>query len=234
MPQHVFKNFDIDTISTASAAADITQPLNSSAIAGCACVLSAPAYLQGLPNLMVGSSAFYLVTYNGITGAGELLRNANYQRASWKVAAALPANLHTGASFTFTFTVKQWTVTPTGPTSVSAATYVPITTLVKATSAQLATCASGQIKVTGTANALTNAQPYSCVLVYRGNGQGTALGTLVGKYVITGGSLGVYHAVIAGLPAHTTTPAHYEIVVIGHYTYLGLPRSYFLATGFTK
>lgn len=232
-PQHIFQHFNIDTISTASAAADITQPLNSSAIAGCACTVgTAPLWLQSLPNLMVGSSAFYLTTYNGITGAGQLLRNTGYMRASWKVAAGLPANLHTGTSFTFNFNVKQWTVTPLTATTTSAPTYVNIANL--APSGTLSACSANGIKLAGSSfSTLAPVYTGSCVLVYSKNGQGTALAA-VHAYAITNLGGGAYKAVISGLPAHTATPAHYEIIVIGHYTYLGLQRSYFFVSGFTK
>ena len=220
MPQHIFNNFNVDLLSTASGAVDITQSVTSPAVTACACVLTSPAWLQALPNLEVGQGPFYLVTYNGISGAGELLKNLNYYRAAWKVSAALPANKHTGTSFTFTTTISQF----------ASPTNVPITNAVLAVGAsQLATCASGQDKVTGTENALTSTNPYSCVLVYKGNGQGTATGGTPKVFALTGGTGGVYHATIKGLANGV-----YEIVVIAHYTYLGLPRTWYQATGFTK
>ncbi len=208
LPQHIFNNFNVDLLSTASGAVDITQPLNSSAVQACDCVLHAPTWLEYLPNLMVGTGPFYLATYNGITGAGELIKNPNYQRTAWKVIAALPANtiVATATTFAFSTTIQEFTYNPTGSAVTFGGDY-----------GSLGTGGTGYIGIT---NATASIQLY--------NSTGTEVGTPITTGITQ--TNGVY---TVSIPTSSLTPGAYEIVVNATYNFLGLARTWYQASGFT-
>lgn len=94
MPQHIFKYFNTDKITTAAGAIDTTMPYaqaTASSECGSPCSYlgstAAPTWLQYLPNLEIGSGPFTLAAYSDSTGAGQLDKNVNYFRSAWQETA---------------------------------------------------------------------------------------------------------------------------------------------------
>ncbi len=208
LPQHIFKYFNVDLLSTASGAMDLTQPYSAAMDASFLApgVTSPSAFVQSLPNLEVGSGPFYLYAYNGITGAGELLKNINYQRAAWKVIAALPAN-RDPSSYTFSTIIEQY-VHNGGPSPNAYAN--------DCYPAGGPTCTTLAVNSWGWVG-ITNATTLNVVKVWSGSGCNTVGSVLKGTYSLTNDGKGKYHVVI------TTTgwaKGHYEICVNAPYKFL--------------
>jgi len=215
MPWHILDHFVTSGLSPSpTSALDLTQPSTSKATDAASssfcptktCLISDPTWMQYLPNLEVGSSAYYLSTYKEPpNGAAVITANANWDRAPVSVIATLSANKHS-AAFPFKETITQYTYNPKTTTF----SYPGDT-------AKLASHATGYV---GINNATVTAQIY------------TLTGVAVGKPITLKSSTnGVYTATIptTGLKAGTA----YEIVVTGTYHFLGLPRTWYQATGFT-
>lgn len=95
LPQHIFQYFDLNNAFAAESNIDFTGTYAAevaafpssvtglSDVTGLPVVAPAPASVQYLCNLEVGSGPFYLYYYNGATGAGILNANPTYFRSAW-------------------------------------------------------------------------------------------------------------------------------------------------------
>jgi len=226
LPQHLLSYLNPDLIATGIGAIDLTKTY-SAAIAGCvnsgaaipplpqtcwnqdmnaAHTNSPPAWVLAEPNLEVGNSAFWMKSYNGITGAGELVANPYYHRSAWWVNATANSVSQTAASIKIgiprvrLYTSTGWQV-PGGVTFTSLACKSP-----------------------GAGAVLDYSITYKpCTL--------TALpaGVTVGGYACASGKCSVTLSRTSG----RFRAAHWEIEVIAHFTYLGQARTLTTFTGFT-
>jgi ABC-type transport system substrate-binding protein len=216
LPWHILDNFVTSGLSPSpTSALDLTQPSTSTATDAASdlsfcpvttCLISDPTWMQYLPNLEVGSSAYYLSSYKEPpNGAAVITANANWDRAPWTVIAGLPENLHS-SSFIFSTTISQFTYNPES----TAFTY-------PGDSTSLASHATGYV---GINNATVSIQLY--------NSTGFAVGSPVPMN--TSGTDGVY---TSSVPTSGLTAGEYEVVVNGTYSFLGLARTWYQASGFT-
>lgn len=235
LPQHILGNFNMTDISSPAGAVDLTQPSTSTAtgaaasdFCGTGCMLKDPLWMQYLPNLEVGSGPFYLYTYSGVTsGAGVLKANPNYDRTPWTVIAANdPVSI--GSSYSFSTNIQEFTYVPTGG----------VTTF----GGDSGTIAVGSTGYVGITNATGSIQLYTAKGVAYGNPIPLGSST-TGTYTVSIPTTGLPCTYIKPTPAHTTAcpksgkinlkAGAYEIVVTANYNFLGLPRTWYQASGFT-
>ncbi len=108
-PLHIWKYFNPDGVSGASAALDTTLPFGAAA-AACNCLATgvtttnAPLWLKNLPNLEVSNGPFMLKSFDPSTGSGILVKNVNYYRAAWWAGAPEVAK---GTSHQFQVSINE-------------------------------------------------------------------------------------------------------------------------------
>jgi Bacterial extracellular solute-binding proteins, family 5 Middle len=105
-PQHIWKYFNADLVSSASKTLDITLPYTKAA-AACSCTttgLTPPTWLKDLYNLGVSNGPFELKTYDPTTGSTVLVKNVNYFRTPWWAGA--PTAM-TNSIYTFSTKINE-------------------------------------------------------------------------------------------------------------------------------
>jgi len=232
LPQHILNYFNPDLLSTGSAAVDITTTYlnaistcpnagtasgtlpqtcwNQDALPGHANpgTAAATAWLRAEPNMEVGNSAFWLQTYNGVTGAGELIANGYYYRAAWWVNA---------------------TSNSVSPAAASIKIGIPRVRLDTSTGWQVpggVTFSALACKSPGPGATLDYSTTYKpCALA------ALPAGVTVGGYACVSGKCSV---TLSGTSGKFLPAGHYEVEIIASFTYLGQPRTLTTFTGFTN
>jgi hypothetical protein len=203
MPQHIFKYFNIDKISTASGALDTTLPFakaTASAECGSPCSYlpsggSVPTWVKYLPNLEVGSGPFWLRAYDSTTGAGELDKNVNYFRSAW--AETAPSVL-VGTTYTLSPNIQEYIYN------------------------------AGSSAIGGVNPGITG-----YVAINNATGTVTAIsptGAVVHTYTLPSGQNGFYKV---SIDTTGWAPGTYELVTNATYNFFGLQRTWYQADGLT-
>ncbi|MGC8673788.1 MAG: ABC transporter substrate-binding protein [Thermoprotei archaeon] len=133
IPEHIFEWFNPSAVATTTSAMDTTLP--ASQISGLSGYLASntttlPAYVTWLPNLEVGSGAFYMPYHgwNEVTKVITLYRNTHYYRSAWW-AFQQPGII--GKPFTVTAKINESVYNPTSSAfegiAPSSAGTIPIT-----------------------------------------------------------------------------------------------------------
>jgi len=165
---------------------------------------SPPAWVLAEPNLFISSGPYFLQTYSGVSGAGELYANAYYHRAAWWVNATSNVVAPTASSIVlhvpklglYTSTGWQW-ITPTTVTAQSCKSP-----------------AAGAV--------LDYSTTYkSCALA------ALPSGVTVGSYAVTGGRGSV---TLSGT-TNKFPAGEYEIAITFSFTYAGQARTFTFFTG---
>lgn len=257
-PLHMMQYLNPDRISTAIAAVDFTQTYASQV--GFATtsdanykVPKAPKWMYYEPSLEVGSGAFRLVTYDTVTGAGQLDANLNYFRTAWY--ADINATTNTvlpGATWTHNFTISEYINNPQLVTYCGIASgaqgYCPITGKVPGESSVkvkkvvgLWSCTSQtggctQVYVDGKALTYNLVQhlSYTCKAGYTLT---TSTVTPYKPYCYQGSKTSSpikHYSNGYGLSIDTTgmSQGYYEVVLSTTFSFQGLTRTWYQAIGF--
>jgi len=224
-PEHVFQNFFVDQISTASGPMDTSLPYSQAyktCPATCTTGATIPEWLLTLPNLEQGTGPFWLQTYCGsgsCLGSGDLAANINYQRTAWEVNATY-----------YSFPVATSSI-PFGATSDSPSTIrlMPVQEYIYCDpSVKASLCGSvshgskGWLPIPGANMTGTTVQ------VYSSTGTPEAGVTVTGLTCTTGGQCSGTLTGVSALSAGS-----YEVVFSTTYTSFGLARTWYQFTGFS-
>jgi len=226
MPEHILGHFVTSALSPSpTAALDLSQPVTSTytnAGSSSFCPVTSchiGAYLPWmtwLPNIEVGSGPYYLYQYKALsaggTGAAVIAQNLNYYRFPWSTVAALPANLHTGA-WTFSTHITEFVRTTNTGTS-TATTYANIYNHV-----------GGNYPV--------SLASFTVSIYTKGVGVTGAVMVYPPHPMSTSGTTGIWSASIPKLTA-CAAGSGCEIVVTGHFTFQGLPRTWYSYWGYKQ
>ena len=255
LPQHVFKWFDTNLISSKNGAVDTTLPYESKqgdyhtgAVGTCPGALcnlgTIPESIWYLPNLEVGSGPFVLQSFSNFNGSGVLAANPTFFSTAWRVNATFNAFAQgrdisvsapaSNVSNVGLSPVKEYIYNPTYSTFLGvqplANGYVPIP---NATSI----CLPGQPKYLPCNHAGVNVTSATYKVLLNGVGNPVISGVLA-----CAGSLGYCHVVTFNpslkawqpiMPTATLARGKYEIVVTVTYNFLGTQRTWIEETGFS-
>ena len=221
LPEHILRYFNMDMFATKHGAVDTTLPYETirgnpatGAVGTCPDALCskgpAPEWLQYLPRLEIGSGPFVLDSYNGATGAGTLVANVNYMRAAWAVNATIHS-LPVG-----TGSVK---VGGKGADIIISKLFERIYNPTPSTFLGVLPFSQGVVNIPG-----SNVTSATYTVLKDGKGNVLASGNLKCD------SLAVCRATI---PIGTLTEGNYEIIIKVNYSFLGLARVWYQATGFS-
>ncbi|QQG49491.1 MAG: hypothetical protein HY247_04115 [archaeon] len=205
-PQHMWKYFNTDHVSTLLSTVDTTKSFFFVNAYSTQNAPKAPKWIFFLNNLEVGSGPFWLKSWDTPTGTGEIDRNPYYFRTAWD--SNVSANsVAVGTPFLF-----------------STALYMPIFNPTASAYCGVASGATGTCQVKGTNPGQSWASLGKAVGVY------TAAGALVKKYNLAKNTgTGIYSA---SIPTALLAPGNYKIVVSTTYTFQGLKRTWYQASGF--
>jgi len=240
-PTHILQYFNPDHFSTAVSDVDTTQPYLSASSYAIYGAPKAPKWVTYEPNMEIGSGPFTLTTYSETTGDGVLTANPNYFRAAWY--ANMPT-LTSGTPYTNNYTISMYINNPSISTpycgvAPSSTGYCPLTGKVPGESSVKLKGVVTLYLCTGV-NANTGAvvgctlQPGTYNLVQHIAYTCTNSGVYAngkcpkGDKVVKTYTNGYYLSV----PTTTLAAGTYEVVLTTHFSFQGLARTYYQATGF--
>lgn len=116
LPWHIFQYFNASDIATSTPSAiDLTVPFDTTdkGDLNSQYTSAIPQFLQWLPNLEVGSSAFDFQTWNTVTNVINMTRNPMWQRSDWQ---AFSSTVTPGSPYSFSTTLTQEIYNPTTST----------------------------------------------------------------------------------------------------------------------
>jgi len=221
-------------------------------------VPTAPKWMKYEPNMEIGSGPFTLASYSESTGGGELTANVNYFRTAWYADInATTNNLRAGNTYTHNFTISEYIYDPTTNYYCGVAPgtngYCPITGKVSGESsvkvknvAELEYCTGVSIPTGGTlcsmvVNPLTGKPvTYNLVqhILYSCKNGGTVTTTTTGTKTSyscpTGDKLVKTYTNGYALTVDTMgfAPGYYEVILRTSFSFQGLSRTWYQATGF--
>jgi len=222
MPQHILQYFNLNHISTAVTDADLTMPFLSQTAYTTYGAPHAPAWMTYEPNMEVGSGPFLLTAFSGSSGDGILTANPNYFRTAWY--AGMPS-LSIGATYTYNFNIREFIYNPTS------STYCGVGSL----STGYCGIVGPSVPHVSSVKLSKVVSLYSCLTTDPNTG---AIGNC--KLVHIAHVPKTYNIVQVASTSHYTVsipttgmPAgNYEVVLTTHFSFQGLQRTWFQATGF--